>query len=127
MCRSETPFPEIFAIAPLSYRVDGLWNTIAGPRLFKYMPGAEWSGKPMGSGSEPTYVAKGKVLDRATNLFGDLYMLHFGYANTSEHAAKHRRYTELYDHGHNNKHIQSIITKPILLEWKGPVPNYNFG
>jgi len=119
------PFPEVFATPNQipHYRVDGLWNTIKGPRLFKYMPGAEWSGKAMGSGSEPTYIARGKILENHHNL----WMLHFGYADASEHAVKHQRYTELYDHGHNNSHIQSIITKPTLKAWVGPIPEFNFG
>lgn len=117
------PFPEIFGTKrrdTLLVRKDGLWGTIRGPRLFKYQKGADWSNKAMGCGSEPTYVSKGIV---STQNLG-LTMLHFGYANPADHAMKHERYTELYDHGHNNKHIQSIIADATVVPWLGPVPTW---
>lgn len=114
------PFPEIFDIinGTPHYRTDGLWGTIAGPRLFRYSTGGTFSDKPMGCGAEPTYVGKGK-LSRDNN---DLHMLHYGYAEKEDHARKHKIYTELTDHGHNNKHVQSIIESPTLEPWTGQVP-----
>jgi len=119
------PFPEIFGTKKrdtLLMRTDGLWDTIRGPRLFRYQQNAEWSNKAMGCGSEPTYVSRGHVSTQ--NL--ELTMLHLGYADPKDHEEKHARYTELFDHGHNNKHIQSIITQPTLVPWGGPTPTWRF-
>lgn len=117
------PFPEIFDIAngiPM-VRTDGLWDTIRGPRLFEYRTGGSWSDRSMGCGSEPTYVAEGPTSSH--NL--GLNMLHFGYAKPEEHAARHERYSELLEHGHSNKHVQSIIQKATLQEWDGPIPRWS--
>lgn len=117
------PFPEIFDIVdgiPMM-RVDGLWNTIRGPRLFEYHTEGLWSDKSMGCGSEPTYVAQGSTSPH--NL--GLTMLHFGYANPEGHQEKYERYSELLDHGHNNKHVRSIIQPPTLEPWDGPIPRWS--
>jgi hypothetical protein len=119
------PFPEIFGTKhrdTLMVRTDGLWDTIRGPRLFRYQPNGVWSNKAMGCGSEPTYVSRGTVSTQ--NL--ELTMLHLGYADPGDHAERHARYSELFDHGHNNKHIQSIITTPTLVPWDGPTPTWRF-
>lgn len=114
------PFPEIFKIQDneFYYRVDGLWNTIRGPRLFRYQDGGSWKMKSMGCGSEPDYVSKGTL---STQNFG-LTMLHLGYAKDEDKKNKYERYSSLAEHGHNNKHIQSIIEKPTLKLWEGKVP-----
>ena len=117
------PFPEIFDVqdgVPMM-RVDGLWPTIRGPRLFKYKEEASWNNKEMGSGSEPTYVARGKTSQSNCGL----HMLHFGYAMKEDHAVKHARYSELFDHGHNNNHIQSIIQESTLRACTGPIPKWS--
>ena len=113
-------FPEVFDIQDgiPQIRVDGLWDTIRGPRLFAYRKAASWSNKPMGCGSEPTYVARGRL---SRTDFG-LVMLHYGYANPEEHQAKYERYSSLNQHGHNNAHVESIIGKKKLIPWQGPVP-----
>lgn len=111
-------FHEIFGIENSVFmeRTDGFWNKVRGPRLFKYVPDkASWSGKSMGSGSEPLYVVQGKKSERS---FG-LSFLHLGYAKKEDQISKHQRYSNLYDHGHNDKHIQSIIGKPKLQPWTG--------
>jgi len=112
-------FPEIFSLVDgvPHYRTDGLWGTIRGPRLFAYRPDATWGNKAMGCGSEPTYVAKGTHLNSS-----GLFMLHYGYARAQDQASKKERYTELYDHGHNNAHIQSILDTPTLEPWTGQIP-----
>lgn len=114
------PFPEIFKIedSGFYYRVDGLWNTIKGPRLFSYRQNASWSDKPMGCGSEPEYVKSGPL---STRNYG-LHVLHLGYAKDEDKKAKYDRYSSLQEHGHNNKHIESIIEKPTLKLWEGKVP-----
>lgn len=113
-------FPEVFDIQndlPM-IRVDGLWDTIRGPRYFEYRRGGSWSNKPMGCGSEPTYVAANRL---SGTDFG-LVMLHYGYANPAEHQAKYERYSTLDQHGHNNSHVESIIGEKKLVPWHGPKP-----
>ena len=114
------PFPEIFKIEDdkFYYRTDGLWNTIKGPRLFRYQPNGSWQMKPMGCGSEPQYVSQGTLSNQN---FG-LTMLHLGYARDEDKQAKYERYSSLSEHGHNNSHIQSIIKQPKLEKWEGTKP-----
>jgi glycosyltransferase involved in cell wall biosynthesis len=114
------PFPEIFKIedGEFYYRVDGQWANIRGPRLFRYQTNAEWALKPMGCGSEPTYVSKAK---NSTQNYG-LTVLHLGYARDEDKQAKYNRYSSLAQHGHNDKHIESIIKIPTLKKWEGSKP-----
>lgn len=114
------PFPEIFKIdgEDLYFRTDGQWGKIKGPRLFSYRKSAEWNEKSMGCGSEPTYVSKGQ---NSTQNYG-LTVLHLGYARDEDKKAKYERYSSLSQHGHNDKHIKSIIETPELELWKGKVP-----
>lgn len=100
-------------------RTDGFWGTIAGTRLFRYERGGTFRNKEMGSGAEPTYVVNSAP--RAPRQPG-LSLLHLGYMDWRDRAAKHKRYTELLDHGHSNSHVQSIITPPTLEPWTGPWP-----
>jgi Glycosyl transferase family 2 len=112
------PIPEVFAIGPHGrprIRVDGLWGTIGGPRLFAWYPGGTYSDKAMGSGAEPTYVARGPFQNAQ-----DLWLMHYGYAHTEDQKAKHERYTALDNHGHLDAHVQSILTTPKLEDWHGP-------
>lgn len=114
------PFPEVFKIEDddFFYRVDGLWNTIKGPRLFKYISNGTWNDKPMGCGSEPEYVKAGPL----TNQNYSLTVLHLGYARDEDKQSKYERYSSLDQHGHNNSHIESIVTKPKLELWTGTKP-----
>lgn len=114
------PFPEIFGVqhgVPM-VRVDGLWGSIRGSRLFKYLPDAKWRDKPMGCGSEPTYVTWQGLSHRNHNL----HVLHYGYARQTDVRAKYERYSSLLDHGHADAHIASIISSPTLVPWHGPIP-----
>lgn len=113
------PFQEIFKMNDDEFwvRKDGFWGSVQGPRLFKYQPGnVSWSGKAMGSGSEPLYVVNGKKNDTP-----NLSFLHLGYAKDEDKKSKYARYSSLA-HGHNDKHIQSIPQKPTLELWDGAVP-----
>lgn len=114
------PIPEVFDVLPDGtpmVRTDGFWGTIAGPRLFRYRPGGKFSPKAMGSGSEPSYVATGKLWRQEHGL----YLLHYGYARAADREAKHARYSALV-HGHADRHIQSIVARPTLRRWEGPQP-----
>lgn len=114
------PFPEIFKIDEQGFwaRTDGLWNSIRGPRLFKYDVNGQWSDKSMGCGSEPDYVAKGKTSDQNYGI----NVLHLGYAKDEDKKAKYERYSSLAQHGHNNSHIESIVKEPKLELWQGITP-----
>lgn len=114
--------PEVFgfqteadgAETPL-VRTDGYWGTIRGTRLFRYQKGGTFSGKAMGSGSEPQYAARGPFQPAV-----GLWLMHLGYARREDQQAKHARYSALMTHGHNDRHIQSIIEQPTLVPWEGP-------
>lgn len=122
------PVPEVFDAEHLDdsdcytkprVRTDGFWGTIAGTRLFRYQAGGIFRNKAMGCGAEPTYVIDSAP--RAPRQPG-LSLLHLGYMDWWDRAAKHKRYTELLDHGHSNSHVQSIVTVPTLEHWTGPWP-----
>lgn len=120
------PVPEVFGFddngTPL-VRTDGYWGSIRGTRLFRYELGGVFRDKPMGCGSEPTYVAEGRISQHALGL----HLMHFGYADPADQVAKHERYTALFDHGHNDKHIQSIVGPKTLEPWAGPAPEMKKG
>lgn len=116
--------PEVFAVSnehgeltQPQVRMDGYWGGIQGTRLFSYQPHGQFSNKPMGSGSEPTYVAGNGPWGPPTD---DLFLLHYGYAFTADQQAKYARYSQLV-HGHSNAHVESIITEPTLVRWDGPM------
>jgi hypothetical protein len=96
-------------------RTDGYWGTIRGTRLFRYRQGGVFSGKPMGSGSEPQYATRGPYQPAV-----GLWLMHLGYARRDDQIAKHARYSALMEHGHNDRHVQSIIETPTLVPWEGP-------
>jgi hypothetical protein len=113
------PVPEIFGMqdgVPL-VRTDGLWPTVAGTILCKYIPNAVYRDKPMGCGREPVAV----TTNFSRQAFG-LHLLHFGYARERDQIEKHARYTALSDHGHHDGHVQSIVGTKTLKRWDGPVP-----
>lgn len=119
------PVPEVFGIdddgTPL-VRTDGLWGTIAGTRLFKYVPHAQFRDKSMGCGAEPVVVTQ----KWSPQSYG-LNLLHYGYAHAPDQVAKHARYTGLQAHGHLDAHVQSIVTAKTLKRWEGPVPSMGRG
>ncbi len=107
--------PEIWRInhSLLYNRTDGFWNTMSLPRLYRYKRDWEFRKKPMGCGSGPIYTYNNALLANPE----ECHLLHVGYANESDRVAKHKRYTSLENHGHNPRHIQSIIETPELVEY----------
>lgn len=99
-------------------RMDGYWSQINSQRFFRWKDGGVIRNKPMGCGSEPTYVAESPCFKYNNRL----ELLHFGYADPADVITKWNRYSSL-DHGHNDSHIQSIIKRPELLCWDGPRPD----
>jgi glycosyltransferase involved in cell wall biosynthesis len=113
------PIPEVFGFDTDGWplvRTDGFWATIRGTRLFRYQRGGVFSGKAMGSGSEPQYATRGPF-----HAPDGLWLMHLGYARREDQVAKHRRYSALA-HGHNDSHVQSIVQQPTLARWDGPQP-----
>lgn len=113
------PVPECFGFdddgTPLC-RQDGFWGGIKGTRLFRWQPGGKFADKAMGSGSEPGYAIRSP---RSSNN-GGVSIMHFGYADPADVQAKYVRYNNT-EHGHSDKHIQSIIAKPDLKRWNYPL------
>lgn len=114
-------FPEVFFFDgdQVAVRKDGYWDTIYGPRLFAYKPDGVWADVVMGCGAQPSYVAKSSSYSSS-----NISMLHFGYASEADRSMKWERYTSVYDHGHSNTHIQSIVTSPRLELWDGMIPQF---
>lgn len=119
------PVPECFGFdddgTPLC-RTDGFWGGIRGTRLYRWQPGGTFAMKRMGSGSEPTYATKPP---HSTDNAG-VHIMHFGYADPADVQAKYARYNAT-DHGHNDRHVQSIITRPSLKRWHAPFSGVNRG
>lgn len=101
------PIPEVWETEPLQVRVDGFWRGNYNRRFAKYNPNLKFRDVPMGCGSVPSNGP-------STELSMQLGILHFGYANEDDRQAKHDFYKSLPAHGHNQGHIDSIITKPKL-------------
>ena len=72
----------------------------------------------MGCGSAPLYVGNNGLQT------SNLTVIHFGYTNEEDKQERYDRYTSLVDHGHNDKHIKSIIVSPQLKKYSGPVPEW---
>lgn len=118
-CKSASiPRPEMWSIDPPQIRVDGLWGGIRCTRLFRWEPGGRLSDKAMGCGNEPTYVNEGKVFQQSA-----VRMLHVGYVDPDDRKEKFDRYSNLKSHGHNDKHIKSILDDPRLVRYSGAMPN----
>lgn len=111
---------EVFAFdddgTPL-VRTDGYWGNIVGHRLCRWMPGGVFADKVMGSGCEPTYAG-----NRPHSNNNGIYLLHYGYARQEDQQLKFDRYSTLMDHGHSDRHIQSIIARPSLQRFGLPFP-----
>lgn len=103
------PIPEVWNVDPVQTRIDGFWNTCSAPRLVRYKKDWTFLKKKMGCGSVPTYGLKGPFKNA---VMGRIY--HLGYAVEEDRKAKSERYQGMKDHGHNQKHIDSILQKPKL-------------
>lgn len=113
----QVPIPEVFGFDygwPL-VRVDGFWGGLAAPRLFAYQPRGTFRAQKLACGSVPTYVPEGAVWAHG---FLGVQLLHMGYADPGDRAAKHVRYSG--QPGHATAHVNSILTTPTLKHWEGP-------
>ena len=110
------PIPEVWSLNPARCRMDGFWNTCSAPRIVKYKPDWNFIKKEMGCGSVPSYAFKSPFKNTVQ---GRIY--HLGYANKADREAKAARYQGKDNHGHNQKHIDSILKRPKL---GNPVENF---
>lgn len=114
----ELQIPDIWDLDEMMVRKDGYWATMARPELIRYEPEWKFRNKKMGCGSGPEYSF---VNPMRTGV--DVTLLHFGHAVPEDRQERYDRYTALPNHGHNPKHINSIISGPALEKWEGPIPN----
>lgn len=98
-------------------RQDGYWAQNRHHRLWAWprhpeMP--QYRDAALGVGATPLHAA--------TRGFGvtGLEILHYGYAHPDDRAERVARYTGRP--GHNPKHIESILSRPVLTEHAGIVP-----
>lgn len=116
--------PEIWAVEGknLMARTDGYWGNDRQVRFVRWKPNGEISDKRLGCGSVPSYGLTGSVQNvHFVNL------LHFGYSIEGEAQRKFDLYSKAEDNAHSTKHIQSLLEKPTLAPWGGPVPRYWVG
>lgn len=99
-------------------RTDGFWNDNKHPRLVKFKKGQKFKEQKMGCPPVPDYATK-----KPLNLISIMNILHFGYVRPEDREIKHERYTKNAE-GHATGHIQSIVEEPVLLEYRGVVPDY---
>ena len=101
------PIPEVWESDPLQIRVDGFWRGNCNRRIQRFDKVTKFRDIGMGCGSVPMF-------EESTVLSMKLGILHFGYADQEDRVRKHAAYTALANHGHNQNHIDSIISKPKL-------------
>lgn len=111
------PLYEFWSEEPPQYRVDGFWFGTQASRLYRWQEGGQIQDREFGCGSEPTYVAG--AVRRGEHLHcKDLHLLHWGYSREHDRVAKHERYVQrMGGHGHNNRHVQSIVSAPTLRSY----------
>lgn len=90
-------------------RVDGFWGDIKALRMCAWKPEAEFVSKKMGGGSLPGDLQQIGWCPNAD-------ILHFGYYDPADREPKMVGYLTNPAHGHNPKHIRSIILPPTLAD-----------
>jgi hypothetical protein len=98
---------------PDQIRIDGFWDTISAARLCRFQSGSKFANVNQGGGSIPLI----NVREQSSK---DFDILHYGYFRPEDRAKKHERYVNTK--GHNPKHIQSIIERPVLA----PLPRLGY-
>ncbi len=98
-------------------RKDGYWANNKIPRLVRYRAEADFKEKLMGCQPVPT-----KAYESPADGWPDLQILHVGYADPHDRQQKFEFYSKMKNHGHNPKHINSIISKDYKLELYNELP-----
>jgi glycosyltransferase involved in cell wall biosynthesis len=106
----------------LQHRIDGPWQTLYEPRLWRWREGYAFADKAMACRNEPVMVTMqpGLIAEPPTGSA----ILHYGYASPRDRALRYKRYTSLgRNHGHNPVFIESIMdSRPVLVSWGGSRP-----
>lgn len=100
-------------------RLDGEWAKDRPARFVRWKPEGKIRNVQLGCGSVPLYGLKGSVQN-----IHMCSLLHFGYAVEGEAQRKFDLYSSVERNHHNAKHVASIVEKPKLGEWKGPMPKW---
>jgi len=92
------------------YRTDGTWRPVAGPRVYRHVPGMRVQERRLACKPVP----EAALPAGATSL----RVAHYGYAREPDRVAKHQRYMEL-DGGryHSLVHLESIVGVPTLAPY----------
>jgi glycosyltransferase involved in cell wall biosynthesis len=101
----------------LFYRTDGFWGDIWNIRLARFHAHGAYKPRNMGCTSVP------EIYQGVDVKLEDVALIHAGYLDATDRQDKYDRYSNLLNHGHNNKHIQSILGKPVLAKYDGVVPD----
>lgn len=97
---------EAWSLDPVLIRVDGFWRENHNRRVHRWNKEAKFRNVTMGCGSVPDG-------GRCTEIH-KIQILHFGYALEEDRLRKYDFYKSLPSHGHNESHIESILSKPTL-------------
>lgn len=113
------PIPEVFdweggPLAGPMMRVDGYWGKVDGVRMARADVPREFFERQEGCGSVP----RDAMLDFVQA--SRMEILHLGYLDPADRAAKFQRYSETA--GHNPQHVRSILSRPTLEPWMGHGP-----
>lgn len=100
-------------------RTDGAWGGIGARRLARQAGYIDFARPATGrrrtivpSDSLPWQYGPGAPMD-------EFVILHFGYATDADRKMKSERYAA--DRRHTRSHVNSILTRPRLHPWRGPV------
>lgn len=99
----------------LMVRVDRDWQGRSNRFAF-WKPGLKFKDKKIACGSLPAEYKKPMGMVHLVSL------MHFAYSTPETRQAHYDRYTAMKNHGHSEKHIQSILEKPTLVESQAPAP-----
>lgn len=110
------PIKEMWGVD--QYRIDGFWDGNRNRRMGLYKKDMTFRNANFGCGSIPHHN------HLATELSEHMGILHFGYADPEDRQKKYDFYKSLPNHGHNEKHIESIIQTPKLQRIKLDIDFY---
>lgn len=102
----------------LGIRIDGGWRPSEAPILYRVPPRQRLriNNRVGGCGREPTWVRNQRHRQHTGHA-----LLHFGWTNEPDRAARYARYADRKDFGHNPAHIMSIMwpDDKVKLTWRG--------
>lgn len=111
---------EIWSIDPPLARTDGTWANNWGVRLTVFDPSARFHDAKCGPGSVPMLDHSKRPLSISRSMSP---MLHYGYTKPGATRDKFERYSNRDGNRHSPDHVDSILRRPNLQPWTGPVPS----